>query len=110
MMSRTVIPIDISSDSGTVFVADTAANTTDGNYFINSGNEILFVENAGETSVTVTIDYVADRYGRDGTKTVSVAAGVTKMIGPFAKELYNQPGERVHVNVSAACDLCVISK
>lgn len=109
-MARTLIPIDTVTHDGIVFVPDTAANTTDGNYFINSGHEFLFVENTGGTSVTVTIDYVADKYGRDGEKTVTVAAGTTKVIGPFNKDLYNQAGEQVHVDVSAACDLCVISK
>lgn len=107
-MPRTQIPIDAVNDSGIMFVADTAADTTNGNYFVNSGRELLFVENTGSSSVTITLDYVADQYGRDGTKVITVAAGVTKVIGPFAKDLYNQSGEQVYINASAACDYAVI--
>lgn len=107
-MPRTQIPIDTTNDSGVVFIADTVADTTNGNYFINSGKELLFVENTGASSVTVTLDYVADSYGRDGTKVITVAASTTKVIGPFTKDLYNHPGEQVYINASATCDYCVV--
>jgi hypothetical protein len=107
-MARTQIPVDVSADGGAVFAIDTAADTTNGNYFINSGRELLFIENTGASSVTVTIDMMADSYGRDGSKMITVPAGEMRMAGPFPKVPYNQPGEQVHVNASGDCDFAVV--
>lgn len=109
-MARTVIPVDSVSHNGAVFAIDTAADVTNGNYFLNSGVELLFVDNTDVSSITITIDYVADRYGRDGTKTHTVDPGTMKVIGPFTKDLYNQSGEQVYVNASAACNFAVIGR
>jgi hypothetical protein len=109
-MARTLIPLDSVDHSGIVFSIDSVADVTNGNYFLNSGAELLFVENNSVSSINITLDFVADRYGRDGSKVVAVAAGATKVIGPFSKDLYNQSGEQVYVNASAACDLCVVRR
>lgn len=106
-MARAQLTVAQSTHDG-VSISFTAANTTDGNYFLNSGRELLIVRNTGASPVDVTIDFVPDRYGRDGNKIHSVGANSYKVIGPFPRDLYNQPGEQVHINVSGPCDLAVV--
>lgn len=107
-MPRTQIPVDVTSDAGAAFAIDTAADTTNGNYFINSGNELLIVENTGGSSINVTLQFAADPYGRTGTKVVAVPAGSKKVLGKFPKYLYNQAGDQVWVDFSGPCNVCVV--
>lgn len=60
-----------------IVVTMTAANTTDKNQFVCSGDDLLIVQNSGATPYTVTITSVADpRTGRVGDVTaLSLAAG-----------------------------------
>jgi hypothetical protein len=83
-----------------------AADSVNGMQFQNNGNQALVVNNASAAGITVTIDFAADRHGRDGTKTISVGAGGEKYIGPFIPELYNQGGY-VYVDFSADTSVTV---
>lgn len=69
-----------------------AAADGDGDKWANTGREIILVSNGSIASITVTL-----LYGVGGTidgqtltdKTVDIAAGKTKAIGPFPQALYN---------------------
>jgi hypothetical protein len=80
-------------------LATQAADMVNGMQFQNNGNQSLFVDNLGISSISVTIDFAPDRFNRDGSKVVAVPAGEQKFIGPFIPELYNQGGY-VHVDFS----------
>jgi hypothetical protein len=101
-MARTQIPVDKVSDDGAVFAIDTAADDVNGMYFINYGDEVLFVENTGTASINVTVDYAPDKYGRDGSVVHSIAAGATQVVAKFRTALYNQNGSQVFVDFSAS--------
>jgi hypothetical protein len=105
-MARTLITALESTADGLDFVIDQVADATNGMEFLNGGNELLFVKNAGTTSINVTVDFKADSYGRDGCKVVAVAAGATKVIGSFFPGLYNQ-NSKVLVDFSADASVTV---
>lgn len=79
------------------FAAVTAADT-----FHNTGRAMLAVKNEGATSVTVTISsQVTCNQGFTHDLTVTVAAGATELIGPFATARFNDASDLVHVAYSA---------
>lgn len=109
-MPRTLIPSTVIDHNGAVLNINVDADVANGNYFINTGYEYLLVQNLGTYPLTVTVDYAADSYGRDGSKIHAVNPGQIKIIGPFLTELYNQNGNQVFVNASAACKMLVIAR
>lgn len=111
-MARTEIPVDVANDAGFVFAIDTTIDATNGMSFTgNSGRHVLFVENTGGSDMTVTVKFAPDEFGRTGQKDIVVAAGATKVIGPFNTDLYNQDSaSTVYVDFSAgaAGNVCVL--
>jgi hypothetical protein len=72
-----------------------AADATNGNYFVMTGQELVLVQNShAVTSYTWTLTSVANTRGRTkDITTESVAAGVWKIVGPFtSKDGWMQPG------------------
>jgi hypothetical protein len=104
-MPRTKIVRTTASLAG-VEIGVIAANAVDGMEFQNNGNQVLFVDNGGGTSINVTIDMAPDQFGRDGSKVVAVPDGEQRFIGPFPPIPYSQDGN-VHVDFSAATDVSV---
>jgi len=83
-----------------VSVTWTNADSSNGNSFAMTGNDLLLVRNAhASTAKTVTINSVADQMGRTGDITAeSVAAGVVKAYGPFKdKPGWEQSGGVLHL-------------
>lgn len=98
MATLTVATIDRSGTD----VAGSAATATTGDEFPNTGVEFVEIKNGGAATIVATIDAVATLDGMQVTdKTVSIAAGVTKAIGPFAPSIYNNSSNRVKVT----CDV-----
>lgn len=64
-----------------------------GDSFTNSGQEVFVVKNGGGAPITVTVVTPATVDGLAVTDlTASVAAGATRMIGPFPPGIYNDTG------------------
>lgn len=64
-----------------------------GDEFANTGQEFLEVKNGSGAPITVTLDIKSTVDGAAVTDpTVTVAAGVTKIIGPFPPSIYNDSG------------------
>lgn len=105
-MARTIIPITTATNEGVVFDVSTPADATNGMAFVNTGREVLLVDNAGASSTTLTVDYKADRYGRDGSDSITIAAGEQRLIGTFNADLYNQKNQ-VHLDFSSATSVNV---
>lgn len=91
-MPRTAIPINASVDEGIDLGLTLAIDNTNGMQFPNTGREVLFVKNTGGTSITVTLPFADDEFGRGGQKVVAVSATTTKVMGPFHPDLYNKSG------------------
>jgi hypothetical protein len=78
--------------------AGVAANPTaatsgaGGDEFANDGHTFIEVVNGGGGSITVTLDIKVTVDGNAVTdRTVTVAAGARKRIGPFPTAFYNDP-------------------
>lgn len=87
--------------AGLVKVALDAVNLND--TFDNDGKTYLEVANGSGAAITVTINgQVPFQHGVSATKTVSVPAGETFVIGPFPERFYNTDGaNEVSVDYSA---------
>lgn len=83
-------------------VAEVFAPVTSNDTFHNNGRVILAVKNGGATDVTVTVEsQVTCSQGFTHDITVTVAAGVTKFIGPFNSQRFNNASDLVEVGYSA---------
>lgn len=109
-MARTDLTVQTIAVGGLV-IADEAANV-DGEMFLNTGKEFLFVRNAHSAPINVTLVTgktvdglaVADRV-------VAVTNATTQMIGPLSTDLYNQPSGadagKIYVDFSVVTNLFV---
>jgi hypothetical protein len=80
---------------GGVSYAEAAANA-DGNYFTNTGKEVLLVANGGGSPITVTV-----------VTQETVANGAKIAIGPFKRVHYNDASAYVQVTYSAVTSVTV---
>jgi hypothetical protein len=73
-----------------------------GDSFANDGRTLLAVYNShGSAARTVTIDIQKDVDGQDpASRTVTMAAGQTMLIGPFPTGIYNDANGRVLLTYS----------
>lgn len=63
-----------------------------GDDWVNTGAEFVAIKNGSGAGITVTLDIVATVDGAAVVDpTVAIAAGATKLIGPFPKGIYNDP-------------------
>lgn len=111
-MARTNIPIDVLPlNGGAVTLTGVAADVVNQHELVNDGKTILFAENEDAATKTVTVDSVADSFGRTGDTVHVVPAAVGGIpgkaaIGPFLPSIWNQGGgSKVNVDVSAATSL-----
>lgn len=76
---------------------------------INSlGDTALVVQNGSLAPITVTVKIPKTVDGQAvASKVVTVAAGATKVIGPFLRTVYNQADGTVHADVSVTADVDV---
>lgn len=102
------------ASTGTAITLASAAGG--GDSFINdaSGRTFFMVTNGGGGSITVTFDavptsVVTATYGTIAVSdmAVAVAAGATKMIGPFKQALYNQADGMIDVTYSGVSSVTV---
>jgi hypothetical protein len=76
--------------------------------FDNSGQELIVIKNGGAGPITVTIDipFVVDGQAVED-RTVTIAAGATKVIGPFNRATYNQTDGTVHLDLSDTASVTI---
>jgi hypothetical protein len=88
-----------------------AAAAGGGDTFPNTGKEILVVKNDSASSITVTIDSQAEcSFGFDHDPVITVGAGVSREIGPFKPQRYNDADGMVNVSYSAVTTVTVAVK
>lgn len=80
-----------------------------GDQFANDGRTFLAVYNAhGSASRTVSIDIQQDVDDQDPPdREVAVAAGETRLIGPFPTGIYNDANGRVQITYDNEADVYV---
>lgn len=101
----TVTKIDSDGDAISYTNASTGADNND---FDNNGKTFIIVHNAGASSATATFTTVESRDGNAvADKAITVAAGATKIIGPFDRQIYNDSNGQVTVTAGGdgAADL-----
>jgi hypothetical protein len=90
-------------------IAGAAADVA-GDSFPNTGHEYLVVKNGSASPITVTLDIKQTVDGQTVTDpTVTIAAGASKIIGPFPTGIYNDTNGRVGVTYSAVTTVNVIA-
>jgi hypothetical protein len=106
-MPRTLLATTDTTLAG-VAVTYGAADAANGNYFVNTGEQLLHVKNGSGASITVTVVSVPCSHGRTSDVTVTVPASGDRIIGPFPNELFNQVDtNQVNVNFSAGTSVTV---
>jgi len=83
----------------------TAANVSDKNQFVCTGNDLVIAHNtnAGSTARTVTVTSVADPYGRTGNiAAYSIGAGEFAVFGPFKSTGWQQTDGYVYLEADNA--------
>jgi hypothetical protein len=84
-----------------------AAANVDGNYFANTGKEWLEIANADASPMNIVIKALVDGVSISAFRTIAVAAGARKKIGPFSPSPYNDADNRVQVTYSAVTSVTV---
>jgi hypothetical protein len=96
-MPRVDVPVQVAVRTGLALGSagsETNGDATNHHSFSNTGREVILARNSGASTRNVTLEVVADVDG--GTVTnpvVSIAAGVTKAIGPFPRAKYEQTAD-----------------
>lgn len=99
------------SRSGLSLTATVVAASAGGDSWANNGSELLFVQNAGGSSVTLTFAPTALADGQAfPTRTVEVTAGSRVLVGPFPQALFNDGNQRAGVSYSGVTgvSVCVV--
>lgn len=84
-----------------------SAANVDGNYFTNTGSIWIEVANGSGGSINVIIGAYVDSTAIASFKTIAVAAGARKKIGPFPSSPYNDADGRVQITYSAVTSVTV---
>lgn len=90
---------------GSTLVALTmaAADTTNQNDFVAEGDDLIVIHNTGGSPYTVTINSVADPFGRtQDVNAVSVPAGEYRIFGPLKTLGWMQSTGKIHLEASNA--------
>lgn len=85
-MPRGTIAVTTSDRAGSALPVATVGDPTNGHTIANDGRTLLLVENTGSTVarvVTLQMSRAVDGLTLTGSRTVSVATGVTRLLGPY---------------------------
>lgn len=91
--------------AGAVFSPAAAAGG--GDKFVNTGNELLYIKNGGGGSITLTLDAQTINGLTITDPTVTVAAGVEKIIGPFDPRYFTDSSGFLNLSYSAVTSVTV---
>lgn len=81
----------------------TAADTSNQNQFVASGNDLVVAHNTGLSSRTITITSVADPYGRTkDVSAVTITAGAYMIFGPLYLTGWQQTDGKVYLEANHA--------
>src|SRR5574340_260270 len=101
-----LLAVTVVNRAGTIL--DGAAADVAGDTFPNTGSEFLFVKNGSGAGIVATLDVTATVDGvAVPDKTVNIAAGESRLIGPFPKGFYNDANGRVKVTCAPVASVLV---
>lgn len=101
-------PLAVTDLSRSGVVPTLAAANIDGHFLPNTGREFLMIANGGAVSLTVSavITRLVDGV-TPAAKQITIAAGVTKLFGPFSKEDYNDVSAQVAITFGAVTSVTI---
>jgi hypothetical protein len=89
-MPRTALTVTTTAKTGVVQPAMVAVDAANGNSFVNTGREVIEINNGGGSPITVTFVTTLTYQGYAiADQTVSVTNGTVKLCGPFDTALFN---------------------
>lgn len=74
------------------------ADIANGNRVYSTGKELVLARNTGAAPVNVTITSASDPFNRSGDIVEAVAAGVTKVFGPFPQTGWRQADSYLYLS------------
>lgn len=85
-----------------------AVASAGGDDFLNSGRVVLYVKNGGTSDQIVTVNSQTPcNYGFDHDVVVTVPASGERIIGPFAKQRFDDPNGKVQISYSGVTSVTV---
>lgn len=110
-MPRTSIAIQSIPYQKGATITLSSADATNGMMVNNNGELLIYVRNAGGTTVNVTIVSVPDQAGRTGDFVVGLAPGAFATFGPFEPAWWNQTSGadlgKIYVNFASGTSMTV---
>lgn len=95
-------------DLSTAVAADVAL----ADRWVNTGAEVFYIKNGGAGSINIT-EVLAPGATTDGiapaSRVVAIAAGATKILGPFAPGIYNDVNSQMNIQYSAVTSVTVMA-
>jgi hypothetical protein len=112
MATPTLTPVATNRTAGiNLGTAPVAANVA-GDSWLNTGKELFFIKNGGGSPITLT-EVLAGTALIDGitvpSRTLSVGAGVSLILGPFATGPYNDVNGFMNMTYSAITSVTVLA-
>jgi hypothetical protein len=105
MAALSIVTVD---RGGAALVANQVAAAGGGDYFANTGVEYVIITNDSGGSITVTEVIQATVDGQTITsRTVAIAAGITKLMGPYPTATYNDTNGRMNFTYSGVTSLTI---
>lgn len=105
-MAATALTVTDISRSG--IVPTLAAANADGHLLLNTGSEFVMVTNADAAPHTVSAAITKQVDGvTPAAKQITVAAGATKLFGPFKPEEYNNANGQVALSFDGVTSLTI---
>lgn len=101
-MARVPIPVqDVGFQGDLNPIVFTAGDQANGHTILNEspGNVILLIKNGDASPHSVTAEGVADRWGHANDLVTAVGATTDAIMGPFAAEVFGQPGSLVNIDL-----------
>lgn len=109
LAARTDLTVQTSLDPngaigvGAATLTETAADVSNGNQFVMSGDEQIIAHNSGASAYTVTLSSAPDFLGRTkDITTYSIAAGAIAYFGPFKTHGWKQSTGKFFLDASNA--------
>lgn len=100
--------LTVNSISRDSILLTTTAAAGGGDAFLNTGQEFILVENGGVGGITVTIATQATSDGLAiADRSFGVAAGATRLAGPFPTALYNDGEGKVQLTYTGVTSVGV---
>lgn len=86
-----------------------AADGVNGDKWLNSGGQLVAINNGSGSAITVTLNYTTQFDGATpANKTLTIPAGHTAIVGPFSQAYYNDANGYASISYSSAASVTIL--